>query len=403
MGIQRLAEGNSFGVVCPFCGDARGKMNFRIMKNGEPANTYHCFCCGASGNMLTLYAEIKGLQGANRFKQAYREIRDSLEGHHKYLLPSLKQGLSASQEDPQSTPEQKDLVYRRMLELLSLSNVHRDHLLARGFTEKEIGTFGFRSTPLSGTETLARKLIREGYSLSGIPGFFVNHHRNWDAAFFRKTRGFLCPAYDLDGRISGFQIRLDEPYDGRKYIWLSSTNRNRGTGSRSPITFLGNPKSKIIGVTEGILKAEAAYAMSGCSFLGIPGVNQYREMEKALQVLKENGLQEVREYYDMDKFCDIHCNQNYKPEICTSCTNRKLKSAKTCPYKERKREQIRDGCRRLYEICGSLGISCTRQVWELNQEGVWNGQNKGIDDHWLSVGMRQRRAHMNEYYGTAAA
>ena len=86
----------------------------------------------------------------------------------------------------------------------------------RGFTETEIQELGFRSTPLSGTESLARKLLREGYSLSGIPGFFVNRQQNWDAAFYKKNRGFLCPAYDLSGRISGFQIRLDVPYDDRR-------------------------------------------------------------------------------------------------------------------------------------------------------------------------------------------
>ena len=35
LGIQKLSDGNSFGVVCPFCGDTQGKMNFRIMKDNE--------------------------------------------------------------------------------------------------------------------------------------------------------------------------------------------------------------------------------------------------------------------------------------------------------------------------------------------------------------------------------
>lgn len=210
-------------------------MNFRIMKGGEFANTYHCFCCGASGNMLTLYAELKGLCGADRFKQAYREIKEALTGRDPYQDASVAgKGIVSLKEEQPTDPEQKDRVYRRLLELLPLTAVHRDKLLMRGFTETEIQELGFRSTPLSGTESLARKLLREGYSLSGIPGFFVNRQQNWDAAFYKKNRGFLCPAYDLSGRISGFQIRLDVPYDDRKYLWFSSTNQNRGTGSGSP-------------------------------------------------------------------------------------------------------------------------------------------------------------------------
>ena len=379
-------------------------MNFRIMKGGEFANTYHCFCCGASGNMLTLYAELKGLCGADRFKQAYREIKEALAGRDPYQGVSVAgKGIVSLKEEQPADPEQKDRVYRRLLELLPLTAVHRDKLLMRGFTETEIQKLGFRSTPLSGTESLARKLLREGYSLSGIPGLFVNRQQNWDAAFYKKNRGFLCPAYDLSGRISGFQIRLDVPYDDRKYLWFSSTNQNRGTGSGSPITFLGNPKSKVIGVTEGILKAEAAYAMSGCSFLGVPGVNQYRELGKALQTLKENGLEEVREYYDMDKFLDVRCNRDYKSDICRVCTGNRTDSGTVCKQKERKREQIRDGCRRLYEICDALGLSCIRQVWEMDGEKAWNGQNKGIDDYGCSAGIRQRRAYMDEFYGKAAA
>ena len=40
LGVRRLNEGNSFNVVCPFCGNTEGKMNFRIIKDGKPANTY---------------------------------------------------------------------------------------------------------------------------------------------------------------------------------------------------------------------------------------------------------------------------------------------------------------------------------------------------------------------------
>ncbi|MFQ7876024.1 CHC2 zinc finger domain-containing protein [Enterocloster sp.] len=75
LGIKRLTEGNSFNVVCPFCGDTRGKMNFRIVKDGELANTYHCFKCGAHGNMLTLYADLMGICGVDRYKIAIVKLR----------------------------------------------------------------------------------------------------------------------------------------------------------------------------------------------------------------------------------------------------------------------------------------------------------------------------------------
>lgn len=392
LGIQRLTDGNSFGVVCPFCGDTRGKMNFRIYKDGTPANTYHCFYCGASGNMLTLYAELEGIYGANRYKIAYREIREKL-GRSEFVhsdnrsLPIYGE----NQEEQPASIEQKDLVYRHLLSFLTLSDVHRKELLRRGFTEEQIETCQFRSTPAYGTESLARKLLKDGMSLAGIPGFFMNGRRNWDISFYRRNRGFLCPAYTIDGKIAGFQIRLDEPYDGRKYLWFSSANKARGTGSKSPVTFLGDPYSRVVRVTEGILKPLAAYCLSGLSFLGTPGVSQYKELEKVLAALKRKGLMEVQEYYDMDKFMDIRCGRDYKPDVCLKCEHGGgWEKDGICVRKEQKREQIRAGCVHLYEICGRLGLKCIRKTWDFTPDGLWAGNWKGIDDYWCEKKRRER-------------
>ena len=80
LSIRRLSDSyqDEFPVECPFCGDLRGKCSFCIRKNGELKNVYHCYHCGASGNMLTLYAELSGIYGRNRYKEAYREIRQAL-------------------------------------------------------------------------------------------------------------------------------------------------------------------------------------------------------------------------------------------------------------------------------------------------------------------------------------
>ena len=383
LGIQKLSDGNSFGVVCPFCGDTQGKMNFRIMKDNEPSNTYHGYCCGQQGNMLTLYADLKGIYGQNRYKIAYREILVAVNrGEGEKNQQGYSGKINGKEEEPVSL-RQRDSVYRRLLELLALSDLHRKKLMERGLTKEQIEVYQFCSTPAYGTENLARKLIKEGYSLAGVPGFFFNDRRNWDIAFYRANRGILCPAYSLGGEIAGFQIRMDEPLNDRKYLWLSSTNRNRGTGSRSPVTFLGNPWDKTIRVTEGILKATIAHSLSGYSFLGTPGVSQYKELRKALMTLKQNGLEEVQEYYDMDKYLDIRCFGDYKSSVCSCCARYSPGGdGADCERKQNKREQIRDGCGHLYEICDELALRCVRKTWDMTPEGIWAGKQKGIDDYW---------------------
>jgi len=80
LSIRSLSDSyqDEFPVECPFCGDLRGKCSFCIRKNGELKNVYHCYHCGAAGNMLTLYAELSGIYGRNRYKEAYREIKQAL-------------------------------------------------------------------------------------------------------------------------------------------------------------------------------------------------------------------------------------------------------------------------------------------------------------------------------------
>lgn len=73
-GYQVKDTQNAANVVCPFCGDARGKASICICAEGKIMNVFHCFDCGTGHNMLTLYAELCHLTGKDRYKKAYREI-----------------------------------------------------------------------------------------------------------------------------------------------------------------------------------------------------------------------------------------------------------------------------------------------------------------------------------------
>ena len=65
---------NEANVVCPFCGDARGKASICVCRDGEVKNVFHCYDCGSGYNMVTLYAELKHMKGKDRYKRAYREL-----------------------------------------------------------------------------------------------------------------------------------------------------------------------------------------------------------------------------------------------------------------------------------------------------------------------------------------
>ncbi len=104
-------------------------------------------------------------------------------------------------------------------------------------------------------------------------------------------------------------------------------------------------------------------------------VMNHKELKQMLIQLKEQGLREVVEANDMDKLMRLDCREDYGT-ICRTCSA----SGSECPKKKEKREQIRKGCIRLYEICEELSLSCSRAAWDTDEEGMWQEQYKGIDD-----------------------
>ncbi len=50
---------------------------------------------------------------------------------------------------------------------------------------------------------------------------------------------------------------------------------------------------------------------------------------------------------------------------------------------------------KLYEICEELSLGCNRAIWDVDVEGMWQEQYKGIDDWELR--------ESEDFYGKAAA
>ncbi len=385
LGIQMLPGGDedSYNVVCPFCGDQRGKCNFNVVKNGEIRNVYHCFHCGAAGNMLTLYADLNGICGESRYKEAYWRIQEELpfsrQGYQMRQRKVLRREKKSREWIPEPVDSKKrDFTYRKLAGMLKLSATHKKDLERRGLTGDEISKMeqlGYRSTSAQDSVAIARKLIKMGCTLEGVPGFFINRQGDWEIAFYKKNSGYLCPVWTEEGLLTAFQIRLDVPYKKRKYVWLSSAKLKKGCSPGSPVGFSGDSHSRKVYVTEGILKAEVTHQRTGETYLGNPGVMNYKELEFLLRRLKKRGLEEVVEANDMDKFMRIDCQEDYGKE-CEICTW----DGETCPKKKEKRDHIRGGCLKLYEICEKLSLTCHRAVWDMDADGLWKENYKGIDD-----------------------
>lgn len=403
-GYQVKDVQNAANVVCPFCGDARGKASICVCAEGKIINVFHCFDCGTGHNMLTLYAELCHLTGKDRYKKAYREIyrrKQEEPGRKKKTREAMQeesQGIkkqARKQKERMAEPvdaEQRHHVYKKMLSYLKLKEYHRKDLERRGVNAEIIRCMeekGYKSTSKEESQQIARRLIKQGLRLEGVPGFYINREGDWDLNFYEGNSGYLCPVYTVDGYLAGFQIRLDNPKGKNKYVWLSSANQKKGCGISSIVGISGKAEGNEIYVTEGILKAEIAHQVSGKTFLGNPGIGNWRDLYEVLQALKKRGLSHVEEVYDMDKQLRLICDKKYS-EICEECEERKKEGDPyfECPKKRVKRDTIRKGCNHTYRICEELSLSCNRNQWDLDQDGLWAEHEKGIDD-WLTKEIRE--------------
>lgn len=348
---------------CPFCGDKRGKMNLNYVKN-----VWRCNYCGAHGGMLALYARIRGTTHSD----AYSEICDALqtgetgwgsESHSTAAAGASFGKFPASgrlhEGTPQSSRADAQTVHQTLsllFHMLTLRPEHLAHLKSekRGLTDEQIRELGFKSTPpYYLCRSLAARLIAQGCTVDGVPGFYRDKEGNWTAAFSSYASGILIPAVDIDGYLCGAQILLDKPFKdadappekaGTKYIWFSSASKPMGTSSGSPVHFVGDPSSRVVYVTEGLLKADIAHCLTGRSFAAVAGANNVRGLDKVFAQLAQNGTELIVEAHDADKFSN---------------------------------PMIAKGCSEIFRIAKAHGVECRSLTWDPNY--------KGIDDWQLAL------------------
>lgn len=393
---MRRRQADSAYVDCPFCGDRRGKMNISFTKN-----VWRCNYCGESGGMLALYARANNITNSD----AYREVCDALLagdtdwGHGatgradaalgKPVAGPIpvsgrgEVGATAGNSMAGAFPDVGDTAsdcggtdfwkggipqaerasaqeihqtYSLLLSMLSLSPAHRTHLRSekRGLTDSQIDSFGFKSTPpYFLCRSLAERLLKQGCTVEGVPGFYLHEKGYWTVSFSSRASGILIPAIGVDGLVKGMQILLDKPFKdrddppekpGTKYIWLSSASKNRGVTSGSPVHFVGDPFAKAIYVTEGLLKADIAHCLTERSFLAVAGANNVQQLDPLFALIAQNGTEMVIEAHDMDKYSN---------------------------------EMIANGSSKICQIAMQHGMECRRLTWNPNY--------KGIDDWQLAL------------------
>lgn len=299
---------------CPFCGN---KTSFSISEKKQVFNCLSTHCPSnvggkQGGNVLTMCALLEGCST----KEAYAKLVE-LAGNSGMCAAIPKTRKEAEESDAElASIEVRNKTYTALLSHLKLGDAHKEELTRRGFQS----SFWFRTYDLSEEERerICRVLIREGCTLKGVPGFYMNNKKNWMLAY--SKRAITVPYLDEKYRIQGMQLRKDSSVlknGENKYTWFSSSylpsGSVAGTGTRAR-TFVhyatyvegsdGKMRHKfedgVCFLTEGAMKAQLAHELSGQAFIAVPGVNALTKLGEAIDVLKSKGVTRIINAYDMD-------------------------------------------------------------------------------------------------------
>ena len=310
-------------LTCPFCGRRKYGLN-------RETGLGHCWsaACPSDGrgyNIWQLYGAVYNLSNS----AAIKELKDRLGmNSHDYSRKDIPQRIvyEKPKQADIASPDVLDKVYTAFLLELNLADKNRLDLRSRGFDDETIEQCMFRTFPRKDEidfYALCRRLISQGLTLEGVPGFYQCKNGSW--CFVQVTKGIIMPTRDHKSRIVGLQIRKDDDLrvcneDGKleaKCTWFSSKNSRSGCGSSAPIHFAcdwiwdnteaaykpyfkpGTKRSVIL--TEGMMKAEIIHQFQPqFNVLSVAGVDNYKNLSSVLPKLKELGIEEIMLAFDMD-------------------------------------------------------------------------------------------------------
>lgn len=303
IGIPSPPSGrSSYYVQCPCCDDSPRKKHLNINLKKE---VFRCPKCGISGGMFDLYSLYTGESRDNVQKVIAQRLGmwDKPGKTKKLYCPQPLE----IEEYPITDIDARHATYTALLSKLTLSDDHKENLLNRGLTEKDMEQLGYKTSPVVGMSAIASQLQSEGLYLAGVPGFYRTENGTW--TFTHEKRGILIPVRDSDGRIQGLQIRRDN-VTRRKFRWISSAERQDGCPAEGWVHVSGHVQTTMI-LTEGPMKADVVRTFIGQGVIAVPGVNALTQLEKTLADLRSKGLTEIKTAFDMDFSTNHHVQNGY--------------------------------------------------------------------------------------------
>ncbi len=192
-------QGRNYFGLCPFHGEKSPSFSVSPEKQ-----IYHCFGCGAGGNVFSFLMNIEGYT----FIEAVRHIAEK----NGIDLPQLKvQEFSDKEDFRTKMVEAHELVaklYHHYLVNTKQGIKALGYLKNRGFTDDVIQTFQIGYAPDS-WDAVTNFLAKRGFSLEVVKNAGLLGKREFDGKFFDRFRNrIMFPIWNRNGKVIAFGGRV---------------------------------------------------------------------------------------------------------------------------------------------------------------------------------------------------
>jgi len=222
--VQLRKQGRNYVGLCPFHGE--NTPSFSVSSDKQ---VYHCFGCGAGGNVFSFLMEIEGLS----FQEAAFKLADKANIELGKSLSTFGKSKSIS-DDVVQMMEAHNLLckfYHHLLVNTKEGQHALDYLLKRGFTSESIEKFQI-GYALDSWDFVCKLLTSKSFhpALMEKAGLIIS--RDQDESYFDRFRDrIMFPIFDRNGKTIAFSGR--------------SLGENKPKYLNSPETTIFN-KSKIL-------------------------------------------------------------------------------------------------------------------------------------------------------------
>ena len=341
--LSRLSHQPDGSCCCPFHDDkTTGSFHYDDQKNW-----FKCFSCETSGDGVNFIEKLEG----KKFSEAVLELSAeygimSKDDYKRYTGIDFDKTIKDYNpivlldkiDKERSEPEITDFVFKEIISFAPLSSEHKQYLLGRGLTEKQIVDGGYFTLPQDKTaiekaintpvfkkelENTCRSIDwKKPYDISKlrIPGLYTDTKGNFHLS---NQFGLGIPIRDVTGKTQAIQIRKDKVEPGEvRYLWWTSGRLERGATPGCPVDVqIPRRDGKIVLkdhsllISEGHFKAQVLAGARRAVSISVQGVQNIKELDTQLRALFDNPslrFDKVKIFYDMD----ICKNKNIFTALC---------------------------------------------------------------------------------------